>query len=148
MSDNDEMYYRHFTESDVDLIIPGEAFNGVTKEMFRDSYRGRTFVGYTVVLGDEIVAILVMSFLWSGVADVTTMISDTAREMPVTFHKIVSAALDANIKHFSVHRVQALVKSDFPRGKKWLMKLGFNEEGIMRKFIKGEDYCLMARITE
>lgn len=147
INDDSEMYYRHFTDKDIDDIVPGDAFVGLSKQMFRDSYSGQNCIGYTIVYGDEIAAVLVFIFTRPNVVDLVSIVSNIAKESPIEFHKTVLAILDLTIGFYKINRLQALVDVRFLKAKKWALQLGFDEEGIMRMLgPNGEDYFLMARI--
>lgn len=43
-------------------------------------------------------------------------------------------------------RLECMVKSSFTQGHRLVKLLGFELEGTLKKFCKGEDYCIYARI--
>jgi len=56
--------------------------------------------------------------------------------------------LDEHIKQHKLHRVQAEIKSSVDCFHKFILRLGFEEEGTMRKYGPDEsDYILYSRIT-
>lgn len=49
-----------------------------------------------------------------------------------------------NIYNFT--RLECMVRASFPQGHRLIKLLGFSLEGTLRKFCKGEDYCIYARV--
>lgn len=58
-------------------------------------------------------------------------------------HKMVKTFLDA----YTVRRIEATVKLNFPRGIKWVRLLGFKEEAsVLAQYKDGEDYALYSYV--
>lgn len=69
--------------------------------------------------------------------------ADLKKEM-VYLHKKVKEFFDSGIHGF--RRVESTVDVSFSKGVRWVELLGFNREGVMRKYSKnGDDHYLYAR---
>jgi len=97
---------------------------------------------------DEIIAVIGISVIGPGLGEVWSITSDGVMDQPVSFHKSVLSALNVFIDRLKLHRVQATVRYDFPKGYRWLKSLGFYPEGIMLKYdADGNDHILFARCS-
>ena len=47
---------------------------------------------------------------------------------------------------YNFTRLECMVKSSFAQGHRLVKLLGFELEGTLKKFCKGEDYCIYARV--
>ena len=47
---------------------------------------------------------------------------------------------------YNFARLECMVKSSFAQGHRLVKLLGFELEGTLKKFCKGEDYCIYARV--
>jgi hypothetical protein len=66
-----------------------------------------------------------------------------ANMLPI--HRAVLRGLDTL---FVVRRVEAYVAADHPEGFRWMKLLGFECEGMMRRFHNNKDFALFSRIKE
>lgn len=55
-------------------------------------------------------------------------------------------ALETAIARTGVVRCQATVEADFEQGRRFAAYFGFQEEGLLRKYFKGKDHYMMARV--
>jgi RimJ/RimL family protein N-acetyltransferase len=75
------------------------------------------------------------------------MFDDRARRYPKTMTLVAKQFLYIAEVSEGLHRLQITVKSDDTRAYRWAKALGFEEEGLMRKFLPdGSDSYMMARI--
>lgn len=83
--------------------------------------------------------------LWPGVGEAWSL-SAAADGAALVMTRAVAAGLAAAEADHGLHRVQASVRRDNGRGRRWLAVLGFEEEGIMRAYgPDGADFVRVAR---
>ena len=58
----------------------------------------------------------------------------------------VKDALETTIARTGVIRCQATVDADFEKGRRFAAYFGFKEEGLLRKYFRGKDHYMMARV--
>ncbi len=101
----------------------------------------------TVFKDDSPIAIFGGIDILPGILQVWGLISDDVRKCPLGFHKAALHLLKAKFSG-GYRRVQMTVRSDFLCGWKWAKALGFQSEGIMRKYgPDGTDYILFSRVA-
>lgn len=98
---------------------------------------------FTAIEGDQVIAIAGIAIQWEGRAIAWALISEDAGKHFLAIHRAVKGFLD----QADIRRIEAFVDSDFKQGMKWIEMLGFENEGLMRKFsIIGNDCYLFARV--
>jgi len=94
------------------------------------------------------VAILGGAEIVPGVVHAWGRVSVRVSTCRMSFHRTVSALLVYFMKSMQLRRVQIHVQENYQMGIKWAKSLGFEPEGLMRKY--GEDgsgFILMARVA-
>ena len=85
--------------------------------------------------------------LWRGVGESWIMLSTEGRKKPLTVAKYTFNLFDDIMARNSLERIQASVASDDPKAISFAKWLGFEVEGLMRKYgPDGNDYYRLARI--
>ena len=109
------------------LVAPGLAFTGLI-----DGY---------------VIASAGIKPLWPGVGEAWIVASDNMPKKKLSVIKLIRENFDSMIQENNLVRVQASVRSDWLEAKRFAEFLGFEHEGIMRKYgPDGQDYLRMARI--
>ena len=109
------------------LVAPGLAFTGLI-----DGY---------------VIASAGIKPLWPGVGEAWIVASDNMPKKKLSVIKLIRENFDRMIQDNNFVRVQAGVRYDWPEAKRFAEFLGFEHEGIMRKYgPDGQDYLRMARI--
>jgi len=86
---------------------------------------------------------------WEGVGEAWCLISDEGARMPKTVFSSIKKILDFVQKDLALHRVQATARIDIPMFHKFLEHLGFEREGVLRKFLAdGTDSYIYSRVRE
>lgn len=86
--------------------------------------------------------------IWTGVGEMWSIISDDARRYPKQLTLVAGAFSDIVTQSLSLHRLQITVRSDEPRALRWAKYLGFEIEGLMRKYSPdGTDTYILARVN-
>lgn len=65
----------------------------------------------------------------------------------VGFHRTITRLIDDIIRANDLHRVQCYVHKDFEKSKKWVKRMGFEAEGLLKQFGQDKaDYYIYARV--
>jgi hypothetical protein len=81
---------------------------------------------------------------WKGLGDIWLIPSGFVNQCPLGVFKTAKRYIDDVIETLDLHRVQATIAESEV---KWIEKLGFVREGVMRKFSRNkEDRYLYARV--
>ena len=81
-----------------------------------------------------------------GVGTVWVLTTPLVEKYPLWFSKAVRNMLNAGTDLYKLERVQATVLKENKKAIKWIEFLGFEREGLMRKYVGGDHY-LYARIS-
>jgi hypothetical protein len=82
----------------------------------------------------------------NGVATISLVASEEVDNHPVPFARASQSELEDIAKRY--RRVQATVHVDYVKSIKWLKRLNFEIEGLLKKYgPDGSDYYMMARTT-
>lgn len=84
---------------------------------------------------------------WQGVAIAWLLTACEIERYKLFFHKTIVAMLDGAIRELGLHRVDVTVLAEHETSIHWLERLGFQCEGLMRKFdSQGNDYYRYALV--
>ncbi len=107
---------------------------------------------YTAIYESAIVGVGGMIILWDGVGEVWLMLTADCKKygiFGIVAFEALRKKVDELIEEHKMRRVQATIRTDFPKAKKMIKALGFELEGIMRAYAPdGADVELYARLTE
>lgn len=102
---------------------------------------------YTLIVDEQMVASAGMVIHWPGMAELWAITTPLVEDYPLTFHRVVRDGLDKQITEHGLHRVECTVLTNHKVSVKWLTKMGFDIEGIRRKYDPYKnDYFLMAKV--
>jgi len=97
--------------------------------------------GLALMDGGDIVAVTGLAPLWDGVAEAWFLPTREVKNKKLRTIRLVRKEFDAAIERLKLRRVQAIVRSDFTDAHKLAKFLGFESEGLMRKYgPDGSDY--------
>ena len=75
------------------------------------------------------------------------MASERVHENPFRFAKTVKSIFNELVIEHGLHRIQAAVRADWPEAQRFAEFMGFENEGLMRKFGQDKtDYIRYARV--
>lgn len=77
---------------------------------------------------------------------VCSFISRNAGRAMLKMVKQFRKMLDDGMNRIGIERIEMQVLSGFEHGERFAQMLGFECEGVMRKYYKGKDYKLFARV--
>lgn len=144
------------------LIVPFNVNHAMTiheQESYFDTYnppdkvydwnltRQKAGNAFTLYQGNEIVGCGGIMKIWDGFGEAWTLFTRLLFQNPKTVHKTVKYIMGELIKEEGFKRVQAVVDASNERAVRWIERLGFEREGLMRKYIGDKDFYLYARIS-
>lgn len=103
---------------------------------------------FTGVAPEGIIACGGILPLWKGVGEAWVVTSELVNLYPLTFAKVIWRKLKELIESNSFERVQTTVDKDYTISQAWVDRMGFKNEGLMRKFLGGRDFYRYAFIKE
>jgi hypothetical protein len=118
------------------------------KPCHRTELKDKTVTTYAITFlkEDRPIAIFGGYCPLEGVMQFWGMVSDGVRECPVAFHKTCKSFLEFYQSKYTLRRMQINVRVDYPEGYRWAKALGFELEGVMKKYgPDGTDYALFGR---
>jgi len=111
----------------------------------RNLMKGPAFTG---VHDGEVIACGGIIPLWKHVGEAWVITSELVERFPFTFAKTIRRNLRLLIDTMGLDRVQTVIHADHEVSIKWAERMGFVDEGKMRKYINGHDYYRYAWIRE
>lgn len=78
--------------------------------------------------------------VWKGVCECWVVSSGLVPKYKIFFHKSACSILGEAKVYYNAVRMQTVIHSEHTTSQRWVEALGFNWEGILRKYIDGEDY--------
>jgi hypothetical protein len=81
------------------------------------------------------------TFPWNGRAIAWAVLGDCGAEM-----LRVTRAVNRALADCPAERIECQVKANFGEALRWAKLLGFEREGLMRRFYEGEDYWSLAMV--
>jgi len=107
---------------------------------------------FTCLFEGEIVAIGGVADLWQGVGEAWLMMTEQAKKHGIygliAFNTIERKMNELIVKH-KHWRTEANVRADFPEAIKFIEAVGFEREGVRRKYTPDKcDMILYSRITD
>ncbi len=104
------------------------------------AYTGRNDEG-------DIIAIGGVTLMWDKVGSGWVMTSGLILKYKAWTHRAIRNILEQAIVKHNLHRIESIILKDHCVSQKWAERLGFEREGLMRKYdTDGNDYYLYARI--
>lgn len=103
-------------------------------------------MSFTAADGDELIVAGGVCHLWDGVYEGWVIACDKVWNYRVGAARAIKKNLDQMIEKNSITRVQTAVKKDFLLGQRFASWLGFENEGIMKKYVLNQDHIRFARV--
>ena len=108
---------------------------------------GTSYPTYTYLVDEEPAAVFGVVPMSTTSAEIWSITSDTIDEHPIAYVRWSKHVIKQTMDSMGLVRLQAVCLVIHDISKRWLESLGFNVEGIMRKYdSKQNDYYMMARI--
>ena len=105
-------------------------------------------IGYTGLEGNTVLATGGVHRMWEGVGEAWLLVGKEGYDIPKTVAKYTSYIFQHIQEEHQMFRIQASVSAMDKRANKYAQWLGFEKEGIMRKYgPDGSDYIRYARVV-
>jgi len=105
-------------------------------------------IAYTIEAPEGLVASGGVIPLWKGVGEGWVVTSNLVETYPILFAKTTWRKLYEILNSNGIERIQTTIHKDHIVSQKWAERMGFKNEGLMRKFLGGEDYYRYALVKE
>lgn len=103
---------------------------------------------YTAIIEDQVVFCAGITITWHGVGVAWCYADCSASKYAREVYCAQLGFLDRCTKEYGLHRVQAFALASWRMAWRYLERLGFQREGLMRKYSPNqEDYYLYARVA-
>jgi hypothetical protein len=107
----------------------------------------RSGPAYTGLHEGRVVVVAGIVKLWMGVGGGWSLTSPLVEKFPVSFHRAVWRNILKSEENLCLHRLQITVQASHIVSQSWVERLGFQFEGVLKKYgPDGEDYLLFARV--
>lgn len=140
-------HVRHLSQIDL-REFDEQVILGVPDAFERIIQQAKNGVAYTGV--DEkgkIILIGGIAFLWEGVGSGWVLTSKLLLEHKTWSHRAIKDVLDITEGTHKLHRIESLILKGHEVSMKWAERLGFKQEGLLRKYdSQKNDYWLCARV--
>lgn len=103
---------------------------------------------FTLICDGRVIACGGVMLLWGSVGEGWILGSTLIDSHKLAFHRAVKRMTVDIQDNMRLTRVQTVVHCEFPESAKWLERLGFENEGVMRNYgVHGDDYWRYARVV-
>ena len=136
------MIIRKFEVGDLDKI----AIQAEQRHELENGAFFKTENCFTLVDGEEINGVFGFIEIYKGRVVVFSFISAKAGKHLLSLTKRLRKMIDDGMERTGTERVEMEVVSGFIHGERFAKLLGFECEGVMRKYYRGKDYKLYARV--
>ena len=101
---------------------------------------------WTAICDEGIIGCAGLDMTVEGTATAWAIFTPLFAKHYFTVHKGILRSLIVLKKQYNINRIQAWVDADNESAVKWALMLGFEKEGLCRKFYKGKDYWMVAML--
>ena len=104
-------------------------------------------VGFTLEDSGTVMAVGGVHVMWFGAGEAWVLVSPECLDIPASFARYAKRQFNSILQDTGLRRVQASIHVDDDRAYRFAEWLGFENEGVMRKYgVEGDDYYRMARV--
>lgn len=104
---------------------------------------------YTLIIDGQVVGCAGVVIFAKGRGEAWALLSSLFYRHKKTAYRAIREGLGKIIDERKLYRVQGLVKPDLEAAKNFIKHLGFQEEGLLRRYgLNGEDLIMFARTGE
>ena len=136
---------RPYTHNDVYEINLDYEFNNASRNGLLSH---NNIVAFTLEDDGTILAVGGVHVMWFGAAEGWVLVSPDCLQTPASFARYAKRVFDGILQETELRRVQASIHVDDKRAYRFAQWLGFEDEGVMRKYgVEGDDYYRMARLA-
>lgn len=105
-------------------------------------------LGYTIEAPEGLVASGGILPLWKGVGEAWVVTSELVEKYPLVFAKTAWRKLYEMMANMRLERAQTTIHKDHAVSQRWAERMGFENEGLMKKYLGGQDYYRYALVKE
>ena len=84
----------------------------------------------------------------NGVGNMWMLTSPLIEKYKFWMYRNMKYVLDELVMKQDIHRLQAVVRASNEPAHRWIQHLGFEKEGVLKKFTPDPDYVLYARLND
>ncbi len=108
---------------------------------FREQVSHRSLEGaWTLLIDNEVVAVMGIATFWSGVGHVWAMVTDEVEKCPLEFTKLARKLLKKEMADSGHHRVHAMIGENY-RSLRWARLCGLKPETKLEKMLPDGTDC-------
>lgn len=134
---------RLYEEGDAFKVNTHSYYPEGSKENVNARAKNQNSVFLTFLKDGEPIGVCGISPMMAHSAEVLMLISEELQKHPKFLHKFIKTELENTAKVNNLTRIQATTFANFEAGKRWLKRLGFEQEGLLRRFgANGQDYTI------
>lgn len=121
---------------------------GVPDAFDRIALQAENGIAYTGIDEEgKIIGIGGIVFLWQGVGSGWVLTSELLLKHKIWFHRTIKDILELTEMARNLHRIETIILRDHVVSMKWAERLGFKQEGLLRKYnSRKQDHWLYARV--
>jgi len=150
MQEDNSLRIREYRPDDY-MVINRRHFDSLTFLNFPKPYaiavnllKGKA---YTITNGQPIACGGILP-LWNRVGEGWVVTSHLVEQYPIIFAKTVWRATKRLIESMDLDRIQTVVDAEHTVSQKWVERMGFKNEGLMKKYLGGRDFYRYALVRE
>ena len=106
----------------------------------------KQFPTYTFVIKNQPICYFGIVPMWEGVAECWMVPGELIAKYPVAFYKASKLVFEEFIDYYKLERLQMTCAVINEMSFNWLKRMGFKEEGVFKKYAKGQDFYIMAKV--
>lgn len=143
--------YRPFDRTHLNLINPHDIYSTDKGLLRRWADAAPSIEGSgaatSIFFENVILAIILFMPIYDGVAEVITISDRRIEEHKKEYVKALKKGIQIHMDARGLWRLQATIRADVDFAERWIEVLGFEKEGLLRKFgPSGEDHFMFARV--
>jgi hypothetical protein len=103
---------------------------------------------WTLIVDGRVIGCGGVMLLWPGVGEGWMLPGTDTHRHKLALHRTVGRQIVELQDHERLRRLQTIVNVNYPESARWLSRLGFENEGLMKRFgVNGDDYWRLARVV-
>lgn len=107
----------------------------------------KTSIAFTGVVNGKIISCGGIIVVFKGVAELWQIPSIYVSEITIKYARYIRKWIELMRQEFQLYRMETICLDDDLHNR-WMRFLGFEREGVKRKFLNGHDYVMFGKIWE
>lgn len=151
MTDNSGLEFTSFDPAHLDKLHLADIYDTDPNVLKRWRLLGENIknmgIATTVWVNGEVLACVAVVRLYHGVGEVWTLASKRVNKHPLGYIKALRRGITIHMQVMNLWRLHGTIRADFEGAEKWVKTLGFEKEGLLKKYgPSGEDHIMFARV--